>query len=52
MIKKTKLIFIFFIMIFFQTKAIGSYKQLAYEFSFKDLDGSSCLSKHNTIPYR
>ena len=40
MIKKCKLFLLLIVMIFFQTNIQANYDKLAYDFSFRDLDGS------------
>ena len=41
MLKKNILLLIIFIMSLFAIKASGNYEKLAYDFNFKDLDGSN-----------
>jgi glutathione peroxidase len=41
MIKKTKYLILLFIMSLFSSSVLANYEKLAYDFNFKDLDGSS-----------
>jgi len=41
MIKKTRIVLVILIMSIFTTKVTANYEKLAYDFSFKDLDGTN-----------
>ena len=41
MLKKTGILLIILLMTFFSTNVIANYEKLAYDFNFKDLDGSN-----------